>query len=694
LGNPERVPVVGATWELFPMLGAVPMLGRLFTAHDDNRTGERIVLASAGFWRRRFGADSLAVGRTVLLTGTPHTLVGVLPDGFEVDGIQTELWTPIGRHATPMAWHNHYLKVIARLADGVTAEHAQAENERLLASLPVSPPEVHGANVVPRLLDRTRSARTPLLILMCSSLLLLTIACANGSAMLLGLGIEREEELSVRGALGAGRSRLARQLLTESLVLALLGGLLGVCVAYGAVGLLVYLAPADLPRMEDVALDLRVLLFALAASTLAGATSGLMPALSLTRSDIARSLQRSRARATSRTRLMSTLVVGELALATLLLVGAGLLTRSLIRLNAVDPGFRVEGLIAATVSVDGQLLAAGAAEGGNGEAFFSRIREALASLPGVRAASTATSLPLVQLNGGPIRLEGYEPPEGKEGLDAQWVAVSHDHLDIIGADMKEGRWFALDDDRADAAPVALVNSTLAARAWPGGSALGKRLSFWGGDFTIVGVVKDLKTTSLSDDATPQYYVPQGKLWDRMTPSHFVLALDADVSTILPLVRDRVWSVAPDLPVTRVSPMTELISGTLAEQRYRARLMLAFSGIAIFLALFGVYGLAAQSVALRTREVAIRMALGAAPTRVLSAVLYRGAGVVLLGLVFGMGLALAATRTLGSSFFGAETNDYLTLVLVAGSVGITSLLATLPASIRATRADPMMTLREE
>jgi ABC-type antimicrobial peptide transport system permease subunit len=220
------------------------------------------------------------------------------------------------------------------------------------------------------------------------------------------------------------------------------------------------------------------------------------------------------------------------------------------------------------------------------------------------------------------------------------------------------------------------------------------LSFWGGDFTIVGVVKDLKTTSLSDDATPQYYVPQGKLWGRIAPSHFVLALEADVSAVLPLVRDRIWSVAPDLPVIRVSPVTELISGTLAEQRYRARLMLAFSGTAIFLALFGVYGLASHSVAFRTREMAIRVALGADRARVVSAVLFRGASVALLGSGAGLVLAFAATHTLGSFFSDTETNNSLTLFLVAASVGLMSLVASLPASIRATRADPMMAVREE
>lgn len=391
---------------------------------------------------------------------------------------------------------------------------------------------------------------------------------------------------------------------------------------------------------------------------------------------------------------MSALVVGELALATLLLVGAGLLTRTLIHLNTVDPGFRAEGLIAVTVTADGRLLEAEGDEGGSAEGYFSRIREALASLPGVRAVSITTSLPMV---GGShtssVRPEGYESADG-EPLSAEYVGGTYDHLNILGVNLVEGRGFSPGDDRSDSPPVLLINEALAQRAWPGESPLGKGISFWLGDFTVVGVVEGIRYDNLSESPNLQYFIPMGKLWHRVIPRHFVLAAHADVPATLPLVRDRVWSVAPGLPVTRVSPVTELVSGTLAEQRYRARLMLAFSGIAIFLALFGVYGLAAHSVALRTREIAIRLALGADRAHVMSTVLSRGAGVTLLGLGSGLILSLAATRALVSFFAGTDPSGSLTLFLVAASVGLMSFLASLPASIRASRADPMMTLREE
>jgi predicted permease len=695
-GDPERISTGRASWELFSILGVSPALGRLFTPEDDNRSGERVTLLSAEFWRSRFGADPEVVGRTVRLSDELHTVIGVLPDGFEVAGYQAVLWTPVGGPADEGQRGNHNLKMIARLRDGVPIERAQAETAQSLLSQPEPDHITHGANVVPRLQDLTRNSRAPLLILVGSSLLLLVVACGNVAALLLGVGIEREQELAVRGALGAGRSRLMGQLLTESVVLAVMGGIVGIVLAGVATEVVVRFAAANTPRLDEIALDGRVLAFAVVVSGLSGLLLGLMPALSFSRTNLVRSLHASRTPSVAKSRLQAAVVAGEMALATVLLVGAGLLTRTLIQLNNVDPGFRAEGLASVLVSPDYDRFDAIDDESASDaavNAYFGEIRDELAAIPGVEDVAITTSSPFGQSRSNNyVTLEGYEPAEG-ELLIAERYFVSANYHEVLGTRLLEGRGFVSADDRSDAAPVALVNEELARHAWPGESAVGKRLSFWDGeDFIIVGVVEDIRDRNLSESSGLQYYVPRQQMGG--TFGSFVMRAGGDLSAIMALVRDRVWSVDPDLPVRSVLPMSERMRDSLAQQRLGAQLMLAFSGVAIFLALLGVYGVTARTVAWRTREMGIRVALGAEQSRVMALILRQGVRLALVGTGVGLAVSLVATRVLESALYGTEPTDPLTLLLVAVSVGVMSLVASLPSSIKATRVDPMVALRAE
>jgi predicted permease len=693
-GEPERINTGRASWELFSILGVSPALGRLFTAEDDNRTGERVTLLSAEFWRNRFGADSDVVGSTIRLSNNLHTVVGVLPDGFEVAGYQAVLWTPVGGPPDETQRGNHNLKMIARLRDGAAIERAQAETAQSLLAQPEPDHVVHGANVLPLLEDITQDARAPLFIFVASSLLVLVVACGNVAALLLGVGIEREQELAVRGALGAGRGRLAGQLLTESVVLAVLGGVVGIAVAGVAIEIIVSMAPADAHRIDQVGIDGRVLGFGVVMSGLSGLLLGLMPALSFSRTSIVRSMQASRAPGVAKSRLQSAVVAGEMAVATVLLVGAGLLTRSLMELNAVEPGFQAEGLASVLVSPDYGRFDADdeAAEDAAVDAYFGEIRAELAAIPGVDDVAISSSSPFGRSRSNNfIELEGYEPADG-ELLIGERYFVSDNYVNVLQTRLLEGRHFTVADDRPDAAPVAMINEPLARHAWPGESAVGKRLSFWAGDFTIVGVVEEVRDRSLSSSSVFQYYVPRQRMGGR--GGSFVIRAGGDLAAVIALVRDRIWSVDPDLPVRSVLPLRERMQQSLAEQRLSAQLMLAFSGVAIFLALLGVYGVTARTVAWRTREVGIRVALGAEQSRVMGMILRHGVRLALIGTGIGLVLSFGIMRVLESALYGTAPTDPLTLVLVAVSVGVMSLVASLPSSIRATRVDPMVALRAE
>jgi cell division protein FtsX len=745
-GTPERLRAGRVTYELFPILEVVPQLGRLFGPEDDNRTGERVVLLSDGFWRRRFGADERIVGASVTLDGEPHTIIGVLPADFRFrigspgsfsdNSRYPEIWLPVGGPADPAYRRNHSFQMLGRLRPGVTLERATEETARILQE--TNPPDHirHGANVVPRQLDETRDIRLPLAVLMVAVVILLLVACGNVATILLGHAIDREREIAIRGALGAGRRRIASQLLTESLVLAALGGAAGLLLAYWVMRLLVYLAPASLPRLDEVALDLRVVAFGVAVSAVTGLLFGLLPALTLARTDLAHSITAARLGSSSRTRMQKIMATAEVALATVLLVGAGLLARSFLALNAVDPGFEASNLLVvqvrpewtrfdraaqAAVAADRQATEsarqAAAAERETstrqvgGEAtdedlaaalrearavafhnYFDELNESIAALPGLEAVVLTSSLPYTGAHSdSEIEPEGYTPEEG-ELLSASWHGVSPNYFRTLRIPILEGRSLEPSDDRVDAAPVVVVNETLARSFWPAGAAVGKRIDFWGRLCTIVGVAADIRYEDLGRDPDMQLFLPR-RQWD-FQGIGFLIRAAADPAGSIAAVRAAVWEVDPDLPITIAAPMSELMAHSLADARYRTRLIVVFAALAATFAILGIYGVSNRAVAARTREIGIRVALGAERRRVMSMVMGQGLRLAAAGAAIGIVLSLALTRVLQSFLYNVEATDPWTLVAIGVLITLLSQLACLAPSLRAARSDPMVALRTD
>jgi putative ABC transport system permease protein len=663
---------------------------------DDPAQGARAVVLSEGRWRSRFAADPQVVGRTLVLDDQPYTVVGVAPRALGPAVMNVDLWRLITGSSSDDGIGNHNVAgAIGRLRAGTTRDQARDQVARLLAAIPEHGD--HGASVFPRLQDRTRNVRPALLLLVAGALLLLLVGCANTSLILLGQGLDRSRELAVRGALGAGRGRLVGQLLADTTVVTVLGALGGVLAAAGLLSLLVAIAPQGVPRLDDAALDTRALAFGLGLAALSGALFGLAPALGLSRPDLVRSLAGARGATPGRSRLQDGLVVGELALATLLLVSAGLLGRTLAALDSLDPGYDVDQLTAVRLAPPFERLRQEgqdpAAFAGAVDAYFQRFVDAVASLPEVEAVAVTSVMPLTgDRNNNDVLPEGWDP-EVDGDLIAERRFVSVGFFETAGIELVEGRVFEAIDDRQDAASTVVVSRGLARRAWGEESAVGQRLAFWGRDpATVVGVVEDVHDEELGTSTELAFYAPGRQVNGAQTGS-LVVRSSADPAQLGQAIRRAVAEVDADVPVTEVTPFTRLVGDATSSQRYRARLMTAFGVLAVSFAMLGVYGLTARSVVRRTREMGIRLALGAERHRVVRLVLARGLGLAAAGAALGLLAALFATRWLDSFLYGVGRLDPVSLVAAGAVVTAGSLLACLPPSRRAVRVDPTETLRD-
>jgi predicted permease len=672
--------------------------GRIFTDEDDPREGAHSLMLTERFWRERFAADPDVLGSTVRLDGEPYTIVGILPSSVDfMTRRDADAWTVVTGSSTDESWGNHSIsRVVGRLRDGVSVEQAQEEVARLMAEVPEDANHGHGASVFPAAQDSTRRVRAPLLVLIGGAFLLLAVGCGNVAALLLGAGIDREREIAVRGALGAGRGRLSRQLLTESLLLAGVGALGGVALAAALHSVLLHLAPPDVPRIAEAALDGRVLAFAVGVSLLGGVLFGMVPALGLSRPDLAASINAARGTTSGGGRLQAAVVVGELALATVLLVGAALLGRTLWALNEVEIGLDTGGLYAVRLAVpyerfDGDDVEAAEAAA---DGYFREITDAVRAVPGVEGLAVTNNVPLTgDRNNNDVQPEGWDAEAEGEVLIAERRFVSDGYFDVTGIALVEGRGFESTDNRSDAAPVMVVSQGLARRVWPDESAVGKQVSFWGRDpSTVVGVAADLRDESLERETRYAFYVPMRQVGAQI--GNLLIRVGGDPESVLPAVRERVWSVDPGIPVTSMTSFEALQADAVSEQRYRARLMVTFAVLAGLFALMGVYGVVARSVARRTREMGIRAALGAKRTDIHGLVLIQGFRLALFGAVLGVAVSWWATRFLEGMLFGVEAMDVATLVAIAALVGAASLAASLPPSRRATRVDPTEALRAE
>jgi putative ABC transport system permease protein len=700
----ELVPTLRTSATLLDVLGVRPVLGRMFLPGEDVPNAAGVTLVSWEQWQSRFGGDRNVLGRVVRFEETPYTIVGVLPRGLTVgrtsarEGERPAFWVPVGQVDTSNynQRSNHSYTAIARLAPGVTMERALDEATRILAEH--NDPAKEGTRLVEWQTDQTRDARAPMLILLSAVGLLLLIACVNVAMLLLGESASREQEMAARIALGANRARLVRQLLTESVALAAVGGALGVALAWGGTRVLVALAPPRLPGVAAVGMDLRVLGVALAATVTTGILFGLAPALALSHASPA-TLMRAGAGQSARGRgsLQRGLVAVELALSVVLLVGAALLGRSFERITRVDPGFRAENLLVVNTSLPQTMLRDSL---GSRQIYEGAVAR-LAAIPGVTAATTVSQAPFgggsssssftIEGETGPEAPGGGPAADGAKRHQAQQRVVFAGYFAAMGIPLLAGREFT-PDDRSGAPNVVVVSEALARRDFPAASPLGKRVRYQGQWWTIAGIVGDVRYQNLTKELEPAMYTAFGQRrnWSTAMVIRTVRRPDA----IVPDVRRVLDEHDRRLTLTSATPMSELIRRSFAEERYRAALMSLFGALAAVLAAVGMYGVTARSVARRAREVGIRIALGATEWAIVRQVV----GSTLVGLVLGVALGLVgaalAARVLSPLLFGVSATDpaaYVAIVLLLAATGVVA--SWIPAR-RAGRIPPATVLRAE
>jgi putative ABC transport system permease protein len=710
-GEPVRLRAGFVSAELLPALGVVPVVGRPFTA-DEERAEASVALISHGLWSRQFGADPAVVGRHVTLGGTGTEIIGVLPPDFRLPddyaaGVTTDLVAPLSLDpATATARGSHFLRGIARLAPGVSRERAQgalgATASRFVSDFPDDYPRDmrFGVTVTP-LADRVvGDARRPLLLLLGAAGFVLLVACANVANLMLVRLDARHSELAVRTAVGAGRGRLMRQLLAESVAIGILGGAGGVALAAWGTRLLLALRPPNLPRFTEVTLDHRVLGFAAATSIGTALLFGLVPALRASRVGIAAALHAGgRGAAGGGSRLRRALVVGQIGLALTLLTGAGLLGRSVAALRAVDSGFRRDHVLTGRLT----LASADYAEEHQVIEAFEAIRTRVAALPGVQAAGAVTNLPLASSLGDlNIRIEGRVRAEGEVSPRADWQAVTPGYFEAMGLAVLRGRM--LDErDRAGAPGAVVINETLAERYWPGEDAIGARFVLGGnagpGLVTVVGIVGDVRHGSLADPRISQMYLPhaQFRFWNGgsvVRSLTLVVRATGDPTALSAAVRSAVREVDPRLPFASVQTMDEVVTASLGRERFLFALTGAFAVVALVLGTIGIYGVLAYGVARRTREIGLRLALGARGRDIATLIVGEGGRLIVAGTVLGLAGAVLLGRLLRGLLFGVTPLDPATLVAAPLALAAAALVATWLPARRAAHLDPVEALRHD
>jgi putative ABC transport system permease protein len=705
-GQPEQVFTAMVSADFFRTLGVSPALGRGFADGEDQGVGTVAVL-SDGLWRTRYGADPGVIGRTITLSGQPYTVIGVAPPGFTYPG-DAVAWLPmeygLGRSAQRSS---HSYDVVGRLAPGVSLEAARADLASVARQLEREYPVDNagrGVEVVPLAADTVKAARPVLLMLGGAALFVLLIACANVANLFLARAAVRQRELAVRAALGAGRWRLARQVLVEGVVLSLAGGLFGLLLASWGVDLLVALRPRGIPRLDEIGVDRATLAFALVVSVAVGIGFALFPALTLSHGDPADAFRgegRGVTGGRSGGRFRAALVVAQLSLALILLAGAALLVVTVRRLALVDPGFDPRGAYTLEFTIPPGKYPDRARH----DQYLTRVIDAVSRVRETRAAGATFYLPLGngQVNGD-FTVEGAPPAAPGREQYANFRMVTGDYFGALAIPLRRGRLLT-PEDRAGAPHVAVVNEALARTAWPGQDPIGRRLTFGDGQddpdwMEVVGVVANVKSNGLTADIGPEIFVPfsqiRADLWTvfQPLPVSVVIRSDENLETVGAAVRAAIRSVDPEQPVSGPAPAGELVAGAVARQRFGMLLLLAFGGLALLLAAVGVYGVMAYAVSQRTRELGIRLALGARPGAVRALVL--GEGMLLAGLGIGVGLAgaLVLGRLLVGMLYGVRPTDPRVLAAVCLLLAAASVLATLVPAVRATRVNPVDALRSE
>lgn len=698
-GEPETLVGARVSQTAFSVLGIKPVLGREFTADEDKNGAAPVAIISQGLWQRRFNSNKEIIGQAIQLSGQSFTVVGVMPAGFQTPFVQNvDVWRTLQPTLGPGCQRGCYtLQVIARLKPDVTLDRAKTEMTAIAGRVEQQFPDSNknvGVTLVSLHEFTVGNVKPAMLALLLAVGFVLLIACANVANLMLAKAAAREREIAIRAAMGASRWQIIRQLLSESFLLAFVGGALGLLLAFWMVDLLVSLSPDGTPRLDEIKIDGKVLLFSIGISTLTGLLCGLVPALQASKSDLNLALREAGAGSKvtgSGSRIRSTLVVAEIAIALTLLIGAGLLMRSFVLLQSVDPGFTPTNVLTGRVVLPPTTYA----KSEQAATFYSQLHERLKSLPGVQSVSFGSAVPMTGINTDTsFTIEGRPVPSPDQQPTAWFSVVSHEYFRTLNIRLRDGRTF---DDREStkSPPVVVISESMAKRYWPNENALGKRVGFgqqqvqWA---EIAGVVADVHHFGLSSDARPTMYFS-----DLQRPRNSMTVVLRSAGAPLnysDAIRREVKALDKNLAVSNLQTMERIVSGSIAVPRLVMLLFGSFAAVAMLLAGLGIYGVMAYSVAQRTHEIGIRVALGAQTGDVLKMVIGQGMKLALIGVAIGLAASFGLTRLMSDLLFGVKATDPLTFAGIALLLTAVALLACWIPARRATKVDPMIALRCE
>jgi putative ABC transport system permease protein len=702
-GEPERVSAYSVSSNFFPLFGVQPLLGRSFSDGEDRPGTNKVAILSYSLWQSRYGGDRQILNRDIQLNGEKHTVVGVMPASFQFFESDVRLWVPLALDQED--WANrggHFLKVVARMKPGVPIAQAQADMNGIMRRIAADHPGETmegklGAVVLPMREQMVGESRGSLIVLLVAVAFVLLIACANVAGLLLARAVGRRREIALRVALGAGRGRVIRQLLTESLLLAGVAGVLGSLLAYWSFTFLQGLVPEEMTLSTPLNLDTRILAFTLLVSIVTGVIFGLVPALQAANIDLNEALKQSSTRTTSTGRLRSAMIVFEVALSLVLLVGAGLLIQTLFQFFRQYSVLEPEKVLTMRTILPREKYR----EQQPRDNFYQQVLQRVEHLPGVVSAGYSTSIPLAWKGGtSGFYPEGITSPIPGMAYDSNHRQVSTNYLQTMNVPLRQGRYFE-SSDNAQSMPVAIVNETMARQYWPGENALGRRFKLGGPEDTdvpwvqIVGIVADIRQMGLDEPVKAEMYFPyqQGQsIW--YIPRDLVIRTTGDTSGLIGSVRQAIREVDPDQPVSNVATMAEVLGTEAAQRRMGMIMLVGFASLALLLASLGIYGVLAYFVTQHTAEIGVRQALGATPRNILFLVLKKGMGLTIAGIAIGLIGAFVLTRLMSSLLFGVKASDPLTFVTVPLVLGLVALLACLIPARRATRIDPLVALRYE